>query len=300
MRHLLLLIALFALAPSAFAQKPTHADLAYGDHPRQVLDVWSADTKTPAPLIMYVHGGGFDHGDKSRATERGEGKAVRGSLKKGVSFASINYRFLEHAPLQEIVTDTARAIQYLRSRASELNIDKERIAIYGESAGAGSSLWVGLQDDLADPDSADPIARESTRVRAIGGLAPQATYDFAQWPGMFGLPDTIWYISGVYVGPKYYRLDISKLRTPEGEATRKGLDMLALVSPGDPPVYLRANDPFVQAETWDDMLHHPNHVVKLKERLDAAGVENVAITVNTPEKERTEVFAFLFKHLGVE
>jgi len=300
MRYLLLLTALLALAPAALAQKPTHADLAYGEHPRQVLDVWSADTKTPAPLIIYVHGGGFDHGDKSRATERNGGRAVRGCLKKGVSFASINYRYLEHAPLQEIVTDTARAIQYLRSRAAELNIDKERIAIYGESAGAGSSLWVGLQDDLADPDSADPIARESTRVRAIGGLSPQATYDFAQWPGMFGLPDTIWYISGVYVGPKYYGLDISKLRTPEGEATRKGLDMLAMVSADDPPVYLRANDPFVQAETWDDMLHHPNHVVKLKERLDAAGVENVGITETTPDKERTEVFAFLFKHLGVE
>ncbi|MBI1320577.1 MAG: alpha/beta hydrolase fold domain-containing protein [Candidatus Hydrogenedens sp.] len=292
-----IVVLLLAACCAAQAQKPTFTDLQYGPHERQKLDFWSADTKEPAPLVIYVHGGGFEHGDKSRATEGRNGSDVKDCLRNDVSFASINYRFLDDAPLQDIVTDTARAIQYLRSRAADLNIDKNRIGLYGESAGAGSSLWVGLHDDLADPASSDPVARESTRVAAIGALAPQSTYDFAQWPSLFGLNDNIWYLSAVYVGPRYYRLDTSKLKKPEGEETRKRLDMLALITPDDPPVFVRCYQDDTEVSTWDDMLHHPRHAEVLQERLEAAGIENVVVLKDMPKSQKSEAVDFLMQHL---
>ena len=65
---LLLLTSQF-LAP-AHAQtpelpKPTQADVAYGKHPKQVLDFWKADTPKPAPLLFFTHGGGWMSGDKA-------------------------------------------------------------------------------------------------------------------------------------------------------------------------------------------------------------------------------------------
>ena len=57
------------------------------------------------------------------------------------------------------------SLQTIRSKAKEWNLDPERIACYGGSAGAGISLWLAFHEDLADPNSDDPIARQSTQNR---------------------------------------------------------------------------------------------------------------------------------------
>ena len=69
---------------------PTHADVAYGDHPRQVLDFYQAKSLTPTPLVVFIHGGGWVNGDKW-----GAGSANIARLRKeGISVAAINYRFV--------------------------------------------------------------------------------------------------------------------------------------------------------------------------------------------------------------
>ena len=73
--------------------------------------------------------------------------------------------------------DAARALQFVRSEAAEFNIDKTRIGASGGSAGACSSLWLAFHDDMADPESSDPIARESTRLMGAGVLGAQTTLD---------------------------------------------------------------------------------------------------------------------------
>ena len=108
-------------APSACAaepsfKRPTFENIAYGPHERNVLDLWQATSDRPTPLLIFIHGGGFVQGDKSGIHKN---PAVRKALDAGVSFATINYRFREHAPLQDILRDAARAIQYIRSRAAE-------------------------------------------------------------------------------------------------------------------------------------------------------------------------------------
>ena len=67
-------------------------------------------------------------------------------------------------PVKACVHDAARALQTIRSKAKEWNVDPKRIGATGGSAGACTSLWLAFHDDLADPKSTDPIARESSRL----------------------------------------------------------------------------------------------------------------------------------------
>ena len=156
--------------------KPDHADVSYGSHPNNKLDLWLAKSDKPTPLVVFIHGGGFVGGDKSSAN----GEALKQCLDAGVSFASINYRFRTEASINVVLRDTARAIQFLRYKKEEFNLDPTRVATYGGSAGAGTSLWLAFRDDLADPKSDDPVLRESTRLTAAASSAGQATYDITQ------------------------------------------------------------------------------------------------------------------------
>src|SRR5207248_9871746 len=107
-------------------------------------------------------------------------------LEKGISYAAVNYRLTGQAPLPAPVHDAARAIQFLRSKAAEWNIDETHIALTGGSAGACTSMWILLHDDLADPDAKDAVLGESTRVCAAAVNAGQTSIDppvIEEWLG---------------------------------------------------------------------------------------------------------------------
>ena len=155
-------------APSSpDAPKPTLADVPYGTHPKQVLDFYKAESATPTPLVFYIHGGGWMDGSKAaiqrkRVSEgRHLGRFDRVSLRPGGDCRRGRCRRSRARS-----HDAARALQFVRSKAKEWNIDKTRIGATGGSAGACSSLWLAFHDDMADPKSSDPVARESTRLPA--------------------------------------------------------------------------------------------------------------------------------------
>jgi acetyl esterase/lipase len=189
-RHLTTLALIGFLTPALAAQQakdpapprpvPTVAKLAYGPHERQVLDFWQAKSEQPTPLVLYIHGGGWQGGDKSSVG----GPALRQYLDAGISVAAINYRYVQQAaaakiepPVKAPLEDAARALQLIRSRAKEWNLDKKRVGATGGSAGGCSSLWLALHDDLADPNSADPVARESTRLYCAAVVGAQTSLD---------------------------------------------------------------------------------------------------------------------------
>ena len=167
-------------APTKPPLPPTSGNVAYGEHPRQVLDFYKADTKGPAPLVVYIHGGGWVNGDKY-GVSAGLLKALRA---RGISVAAINYRFVPQAqeagvkpPVKWPLEDAARAVQFLRSKAGEWDIDKARVGATGGSAGACSSLWLAFHDDMAKPGSADTVARESTRLTCAAVNGAQTALD---------------------------------------------------------------------------------------------------------------------------
>ncbi len=166
--------------------KPTHRNIHYGEHEKQTFDLWLAESKTgkPTPLVLFIHGGGFRGGDKDKA----KNEPVGIYLEAGVSYASLNYRLTDVGPYPMQHRDCARAMQSIRHRAKEWNIDPNRIACSGGSAGAGISLWLAFHDDLADPTSKDPAARQSTRLTAVATSNGQSTYDLHEFRKIFRLP----------------------------------------------------------------------------------------------------------------
>jgi hypothetical protein len=278
--------------------EPTYKNVAYGPRERDVLDFWRAESDGPTPLVIYIHGGGFLHGDKGEADDND----IRRCLAAGVSFASISYPYYQEVPLLEIIRyNIARSIQFLRYKSADFNIDGARIAVYGESAGAGSSLWLAFHDDLADPGSADPVLRESTRVAAAGALRPQATYDLVGWTKLFENvldPKAMkaWrMIMGRTVLDMYHLKSEKELNSKETVAMRRELDMLSMVDKNDPPVYMIS----LESRYKDgDLLHHPRHAMAVKEKCDSAGIECILILDETPPEQRIDVIDFLLGHLN--
>jgi acetyl esterase/lipase len=212
----------------------------------------------------------------------------------GVHVAAINYRFRKHAPIQDILRDSARAIQFIRSKAAEWNVDRKRIAAYGGSAGAGTSLWLGAHDDLAIPASQDPVLRESSRLSAAGCLSTQATYDLTRWEPIVGPFKPEWLESPDEIPAFYHFKSKADLETPEGRKILADCDMLGLLSKGDAPVYASNGRDGGDPKNRGHYLHHPNHALAIKKRCDEVGVECVLGT-----EGRESLAAFLLRHLWV-
>ena len=164
-------------APKAPPKKPASTtppdmtNVVYGsDKKFNVIDLWKAKSDKPTPLVIFIHGGGFGGGNKDQILTQ---FPLDEFLKAGVSCASIDYRRLQSKPgprqiiYPTLFLDCARAVQFLRYKAKEWNLDPTRFACAGGSAGAGMSLWIGFHKDLADPKSDDPVARESTRLKCV-------------------------------------------------------------------------------------------------------------------------------------
>jgi acetyl esterase/lipase len=293
-----------AQKPEAVSPKgvpATHADVKYGTHERNVLDIWLAKSEKPAPLVVFIHGGGFVGGDKSKAYSSAN---IDQCLEAGVSFATINYRYRDTDPrgVRASLGDSKRAIQFIRSKAQEWNIDKARIGAYGGSAGAGTSLWLGLHDDMADPDSDDPVLRESTRLAVIGAQSTQATYDVLLWPELLKFERdgamTVEVLGFFGVESE------AALESDEGKAIRADLDMLALMSPDDPPLYAsNGMEGGTPPKNRGHTNHHPLHVAALKARAQEIGIEAQlyapALGIEPPEDERESLMEFFLRHLDV-
>lgn len=274
--------------------KPT-ASVAYGPLERQVLDFWQAKSDKPTPVIFCIHGGGWNGGDKSGYYGR-----VKTCLDSGVSMVTINYRLMAQANAQKVsppvkapLEDAARALQFVRSKAAEWNIDKTRIGATGGSAGGCSSLWLAFHDDMADPKSGDPVARESTRLfcAAVDGaqvsLDPKVT---REW-----LPN---YTYGAHAfGLK--GLDEVEKKRGEIAAWIKEYSPIEHVTKDDPPIglYYGGVVGAKVGETHPDPTHSPILGVKLAEKLKETGVA-VEFHSNTEKNAKfPTAMAFLLHHL---
>jgi acetyl esterase/lipase len=146
------------------------ADVAYAPlSDAQRLDLYAPATgQAPFPLVVIIHGGGWTAGDK-----RGElpSAAIPGVLDLGYAVASINYRLAPESVFPAQLLDVKAAIRYLRANATELDLDPDRFAVIGESAGAHLAALLGTTRDVAEFD--DPSLGNSAVSSAV-----QAVVDF--------------------------------------------------------------------------------------------------------------------------
>ena len=234
------------------------------------------------PLVIHIHGGGWVNGDKVGVGD------LKKWLDSGISVASINYRFTTQAqaagikpPVKWPLEDAARAVQFLRSKAGEWNIDKSRIAATGGSAGACSSLWLAFHDDMAQPDSTDPVARESTRsgrpgVAVNGAQTSLDPLQLREWmPNMRYGGHAFGFTGG---GGRGRDSQFQQFYDHRGEILDwiKEYSPFAHVGSGDPPVFLNypAQDkPPVKGEAQTDPTHSAVLGLLLEEKLKAEGDE---------------------------
>lgn len=258
-----------APAYPATVPKPTQTGIRYGEHERHIMDFWKAPSDQPTPLVFVIHGGGWMGGSKERIQSFVNVTAL---LKAGISVAAINYRYLSQAdgvtpPVKAPLYDAAHALQFVRAHSAEWNLDKKRIGATGGSAGACTSLWLNFHDDLADPHSNDPIARESTRLWCAAVKAPQTSLDPKQMKE--------WTPNSKYGGRAF-----AKANFDEFLADRQSIlpwiaeySPYALVSAGDPPVYMFFSGRPGIGQEQKDPTHTSNFGVKLQEHCVAIGVD---------------------------
>ena len=247
---------------------PTAANVRYGSAERNVFDFWQAKSDKPTPLLFFIHGGGWNSGDKAGIT-------VEPFLKEGISVVSINYRLIPQnqevmPPVKAPLSDAALALQFVRSKAAEWNINKERIGASGGSAGACSSLWLAFHPDMADPKSSEPIARESTRLFCAAVNGAQTTLDPQQMRE--------WTPNSKYGGHAFSKAGEFKNFDDFVAARERLLPWIseyspyALVSSDDPSIYLNYSGPPALGQEQKDPTHTANFGVKLQEHCKANGV----------------------------
>ncbi|ANQ51456.1 alpha/beta hydrolase [Flammeovirga sp. MY04] len=276
---------------------PDKANLSYGNDTRNVMDIWLAKSNKPTPLAIYIHGGGFKGGSKEKLST----VELNQLLKSGISVASINYRLIDKAPLPAAFFDAKEALQFIRFHADELNIEKEKIAVWGGSAGAVISMWLAFSDEMSEPNSENHIHKESTRVLCVGTKGGQTDMTSDFWIPLLKKysPESVKEFSG------------KKQQKMYGVKTKEGIDEIAtsisavkLISSDDPPIHMKyamfpgkkaPKDP-KKLRGW--VIHHVDFGLALKEKMDKLNVENHLIYPGS--KDKMTLVEFLVEKLSVQ
>jgi len=275
-------------------------DIAYDNKARTQFDIWLPVSNIATGLVIYVHGGGFTSGDKDFVYTPQSGGAwdfpadIRFLLQQNIAVATVRYTLLnptgETEGIKKPMGDVRRALQYIRSRAADFNIAKDKIILAGNSAGAGTSLWIAFNNDVANPASSDPVLRESTRVKGVVARETQASYNIEDtWVNnVFADYNLIWtQIVANETGniQKIYGVSsIEQYQSPAIVAYRKEVDMLSLLSADDPEIWVNNTlrdvvHPYTAPEI---STHHAFHARELKKKADAIGVKNIVYYGKNP------------------
>jgi arylformamidase len=188
-KHFFLLLIPFAFGTEAHAQEvKSNIPYATPAHERQVLDVYSPPDAKNLPVVFWIHGGGWQAGDKTDVQIK-----PRAFMDKGFVFVSTNYRLLPHVDMGTIVRDIAQSIHWVHDHIADYGGDPRRLFIMGHSAGAQLAALICTDDrylkaeglSLAiikgcvpvDGDTYDvPAIIETAETRRRAHGLPQATF----------------------------------------------------------------------------------------------------------------------------
>lgn len=307
-------------------------DVRYGDAERNLFDIYLPESDEPTPLVIFMHGGAWIQGDKSDVSEGDflgalKARDIRAFLQAGIAVASVNYSFIDiEEPFDDDglikpFMDSARALQFMRYHHQSLNLDPEQVASYGVSAGASNSLWLGTHDDLADPDNADPVLRESSRLKAVGALLTQASTNFLLWEdildpivapfvSLLGGADLLTAAEALGAGPLLLAATgsdtLEEVLAPEKIPYMQSIDALLQMDAGDAPIYAFndtsiAEGSFELGDIFFVFLHHSVHVLALHERAQEVGLENVMYAADPgfllADPSGEGLVSFLIRHI---
>ena len=157
-------------------------DILYGDEPLQDLDIYypkplaqamktNTTIKQEYPMVVFVHGGSWESGNKEEYAFVGQSLAQAGYVT-----AVINYRKAPEHVYPDYVEDTAQAIAWSYNNAKRFHANPERFAVVGHSAGAFNAVAA-----IANEDFLKPYGIKPTDISAVIGIAGPYSYDFRKF-----------------------------------------------------------------------------------------------------------------------
>lgn len=303
----------FSSSNVLFAQDIPYDDI---DGTRQLFDLFIPSATGSYPLVIHIHGGGFTGGSKSQLYNTASGKnQIKYFINQGIAFASIEYRLIsstdpDTSGVKKPMYDVKRALQFIRYHAKDLKVDPEKIVLTGSSAGAGTSLWLNVHDDMADPNSLDPVLKESTKVCAVFIENPQATYDLTRWEqdvfynydgngATMTTDELIQKLSFQRYSNFYGGVDSVNHVFYDQELIdyRADVDMLALMSEDDGAIYVE-NEKNTTPQT--DPLHYVAHSKTVVDFANAANIREVLYNLTKLSLDNTNGESgnqFLLRHV---
>ncbi|MFO1054409.1 MAG: alpha/beta hydrolase [Planctomycetota bacterium] len=230
------------------------------------LDLWIPECPGPHPVVVLFHGGGWKTGGRGIFDAYALADALS---REGIAVASASYRLVAQATWPAQIEDARRAIQFVRANAARFGLDPARIAAMGASSGGHLAALLATQDDQAQPGSADPIARESTRPDCV--VAFSAPFDLQPRDDEVATTLQITLVSEFLGVDKIQAVD-EKLRL----LRERGRDAspLCQVRPGAPP--------FLLIDGKVDTIVPPVQGERMAAALRDAGVPCERMQVETP------------------
>ncbi len=263
-----------------------HRDLAYvaGGHERQKLDLFlPKDVRGPLPVIIWVHGGGWQNGSKDNVLP-----LRLGFIARGYAIASIGYRLTDAAIFPAQIQDVKAAIRWLRAHAREHQLDSRRFAAWGSSAGGHLVALLGTAGDVKAFDVGAQL-EQSSRVQAVVDyFGPSDFVRFVETPGFAshaqpGSPESK-LIGGLVLENK----DKAAAASPVTYVSRTSAPFFILHGADDPTV------PRNQSETLHAALVRAGATSTLQ---IISGAKHGGPEFSSPENI-ARVVAFLGQHLG--
>lgn len=281
----LILLATVVVVTGCRTYSPKHVsvqrDLEYA-HPDGIplmLDLYvPKQTTIRLPVLIWIHGGAWKAGSKARCP-------LAFLAQKDFAVVSIEYRLLDQASFPAQLHDCKAVVRWLKANADKLNLDADRIGVFGASAGGHLAALLGTTPDLKDLEGdVGGNLEQSSRVQAICAFYPPTDLNqLVTNPKWRTSPDSD--IGKLLGGPLEQNLDKAARANP-----------VNYITPDDTPFYIVHGDKDTMVRLEQSKLLH--------EALLKAGVESTLFVVTgkghgigAPPQAAKEILEFLSKHL---
>lgn len=229
---------------------------------RQSLDLYlpGKPAATPMPLIVFIHGGGWEGGSKE------DGRVLFPLLADGkLAGASIGYRLTSEARWPAQIHDTKAALRWLGTHGEEFGYDPKKMALFGISAGGHLVSLLGTSQGVEELEGRVGVEGDG-KLTPAPPLAAVANYcgvtDFLTFPGkgsVIDAEDVNGPIAKLFGGPMSAHLNLAKLASPVTHVTRD-----------DPP--------FLHIHGTKDTLVPYSQVEEFDKSLEKAGIRSTVLT----------------------
>ncbi len=286
-------VLLSLLGPAPADPRPVHADVPYGPHPHQLIDIYvPSKGRGPYPALLWF--GGI--WKPASAFRRGPTSSRMRAAVVAVETRTMTDAIDDKAavPIAYVAEDACRAVQFVRLNAARWGLDPDRIAVGGGSQGALPALYVACAGERADPSSGDPVARASTAVRCAAAYRGQPTIDpkrMQEW-----VPGVKWGAPALGCG-----FDESLRRREELLPIIAKWSPDALLHPGTPPLYFENNwgptRPEAAGGETDYNVHSPAWSLGFLELARKAGVACHVKYPGHPTEKYQDIWDFVVQEL---